>query len=136
MSSIVLICRILLGVTFVAFGFNGLHPFMPAGPVPAADSLLGEWMNVMTVSGWGHVISVVELVGGLLVLSGRMVPMGIALLCPITFNILCFHMLVSRPMIQIGLATGVFELVLIYYYRPYFRGITTYMAEPVFSQDE
>jgi putative oxidoreductase len=134
MKILVLICRILLGLLFVVFGLNGFFHFIPmAGPTPGSP--LAIWIGVMMDSGWMHVINAVQIIGGLLVLSGAVLPLGIILLCPVTFNILMFHLLLAGGHgMGYGLATGVFEVVLIYYYRPYFNGIFSTKAEPVYTR--
>jgi putative oxidoreductase len=124
MKIVALICRILVGLGFIVFGANALHPFMPMGPLPPADSLVGKFIAVMMDSGWTKFVGGFQLVGGLLVLSGGALPLGLCILCPITVNILLFHALVAGGQgIAAGLFFTVLELVLIYAYRSSFAGI-------------
>ena len=68
MKIAVLVARILLGLTFLVFGLNGflnfLHMPMPPGPA-------GQYMGVLFMSHYLHVVFVVEVIGGVLLLSGR-----------------------------------------------------------------
>jgi len=132
MKLIPLVCRILLGLLFVIFGVNGLHPFIPMGPMPPAGTAVGDWNNIMMASHWMQIIALMQLIGGLLVLIGGTLPLGLCVLCPITFNILCFHMtLTGGHGIGMGIFTAVLEILLIYYYRASFAGILTTKAQPV-----
>jgi len=130
MKIVAITCRIFLGLLFVVFGANGLHPFMPMQMPPPGPVL--DWMTVMMNSHWLQVISFFELLGGLLVLAGGTLPLGLCILCPITINIWCFHMLLAG-----GHGTGpaifatVLELILIYSYRASFGTILSAKQKPV-----
>jgi putative oxidoreductase len=131
MKIVALTCRIFLGLLFVVFGANGLHPFMNAA-MPPAGTAVGDWLIIMASCHWMTVIAAVQLIGGILILVGGTVPLGLCLLCPITFNILCFHMfLTGGRQIAPGFFTAVLEVVLIYYYRASFAGVLTTKAKPV-----
>ena len=88
MKIAVLIARILLGLMFLVFGLNGflnfLHMPMPPGPA-------GQYMGVLFMSHYLHVVFVLEIVGGALLLSGQFIPLALVLLGPVFFNILLFH---------------------------------------------
>ncbi len=130
MKFVPIVCRVLLGLAFVVFGSNGLHPFLPM-PAPHAGTPDGDWSIVMASSHWLQVISFLQLLGGLLVLLGGTLPLGLCILCPITFNILCFHIfLTGGKQIGAGLVITALELVLIYFYRGSFAGILTTKAAP------
>lgn len=75
------------------------------------------------------------MVGGLLVLSGIALPLGLCILCPITANILIYHVvfhsvLTPRPGIIPGAVLALFELILIYAYRESFSGILSISEKP------
>lgn len=124
MKIAVLICRVLLGLMFVVFGLNGLHPFIPMKGAPAMPQDAMTWTGIMMTTGWMKVLSGVQVLGGALVLSGFLLPLGMVLLCAQTFNILCFHLfLTGGHAIAPGLVTGVLELVVLYGYRDSFRGL-------------
>jgi putative oxidoreductase len=77
----VLICRILLGMMFVIFGANILHPFLPMTP-PPAGSPPARFMGVMAPSGWMHSIGFFQLLGGMFVLVDGTAPLGLCILGP------------------------------------------------------
>jgi hypothetical protein len=131
MKYLYLICRILLGLLFVVFGANILHPFLPAMAPPPAGTPPAQLMGVLVPSGWMHLIGAFQFLGGLLVLIGGTAPLGLCFLAPVLVNILTFHLLLTGGKgIGIGLFATVLELILIYAYRAHFAGIFTYKATP------
>ena len=131
MKIVALICRILLGLMFVVFGANGIHPFIPMGPMPPAGSPPALFMGVMMPSGWMHHVAFFQILGGLLVLIGGTAPLGLVILGPILVNILLFHILLTGGQgIAPGLIATLLEIILIYAYRNNFAGIFSYKAKP------
>src|SRR5579875_3371231 len=123
MKVVTLICRILLGLMFVVFGLNILHPFMPMKQ-PAPTPLQAHFFTAMAGSGWFKLIGAFQVLGGLLVLAGGTLPLGLCILCPLTVNILSYHsFLAGGEGIGMGVFTAILELVLIYAYRGSFAGI-------------
>ena len=98
--------RIGLGAVFFAFGLNGFVPFIPqpSHVGPAADYLMA-----LGATGFMFpVIKGVELVTGLLLLTGRYVPLALTLLAPIVVNIVLFHLFLepatlALPIVTLGL---------------------------------
>lgn len=109
-----LVCRILLGLMFLVFGVFKLYPFRPA-VMPPGDA--GIWSVVMIHHHWMMMVGVFESVGGLLLLSGRFVPLGLALLAPICVNILAFQFLLVHGTPAPALVPAILELFLLYAYR-------------------
>ncbi len=90
MRYVILGARVLEGLIFLIFGLNGLlHFFNP--PPPTGDAL--AWFGVMVTHHWMNFVAVVELVGALLLLVGRFVPLALTLLAPVIVNILLYHAL-------------------------------------------
>jgi uncharacterized membrane protein YphA (DoxX/SURF4 family) len=130
MKYLYLICRILLGLMFVVFGANIMHPFMPM-QAPPPGSTVAQFDAVMMSTGWMHHVGFFQFLGGLLVLIGGTAPLGLCILGPILVNILIFHtLLMGGHGIAPGLVATVLELILIYAYRNNFAGIFTYKATP------
>ncbi len=121
MKKVILVARILLGLVFVFFGANIiLHFLNPPGPTGDA----GQLAEILAKSKWMTFVGVVQLVGGILLLVGRYVPLGLALLAPVIVNILLFHLLLlGGAGIAPGLVVTVLELFLIWAYRGYFRSL-------------
>jgi putative oxidoreductase len=130
MKILALVCRILLGLMFVLFGVNGFHNFMHMPPPPVGTPV-GDWMMLMISSGWMPTVNALQIIGGLLVLIGGTLPLGLCILCPITVNILLFHLcMVGGHQIALGAFSGMLEIVLIWAYRANFNGILTTKAMP------
>lgn len=133
MKALVLVCRILLGILFIVMGANLLFTFLPQA-APPAGSPEAEFFQAMVASGWMRVIGAFQILGGVLVLFEGLVPLALCILCPLTANILCFHMLFTGSTgIVPGMLAALMELVLIYAYRPSFAGILSAHQKPVFT---
>ena len=83
-----LIARYLLGLIFVVFGANGFLHFIP---MPPPSGVAGQFMGALFVSHVLVVIFLLELIGGILLLVGRYVPLALVLLGPVIVNIVLFH---------------------------------------------
>src|SRR5258708_11272598 len=104
MKIAVIIARVLLGFIFAFFGANGLHPFLPMGPMPTG--LAGQFITVFMQSHWVLVIATVQVIGGAVFLVNRFVPLALALLGPINVDILTVHLLINLAWIGSG-AVGI-----------------------------
>lgn len=118
MKIAVLIARILLGLVFFVFGLNVFLHFMPM-QLPPGDA--GQLMGLMFKHGWFYFTGLLYVVGGLLLLIGRFVPIGLVLLGPIIVIILLFHVTLAPEGIGPGLVVAALEVFLIYAYRAHFR---------------
>lgn len=122
MKIAVLIVRVLLGLAFLASGLIGiLHPMAPPPTMPPNAATLS---SIFMVSGWMKFVDVLMILGGLLLLVGRYVPLGLVMLGPILINILLFHLcLEGGHGIVPGVVLTVLEVFLIWVYRLSFRGL-------------
>ncbi len=116
-----LIARVLLGLVFMVFGANGLHPFLPMPPPPGG--VAGQYIMALMQSHLFVVPAVVQFIGGLLLLVNRYVPLGLTILGPVIVNILCFHIFMERSGLPLAFVVAVLWFVLFYYYRRSFAGI-------------
>jgi uncharacterized membrane protein YphA (DoxX/SURF4 family) len=120
MKIAVLVARVLLGLIFVFFGLNGflnfLHPAMPPGPAGQYLALLGPTIYMKFVF-------LVELVGGVLLLSGQFVPLALVLLGPVIVNILLFHISLLPAGLPPGLLAAVLWFIVFFGVRRAFDGI-------------
>ena len=121
MRKAVLVVRILLGFVFVLFGLNGILHFMPTPPMPPGDAT--TFATIMATHKYMSFVALLQVIGGLLLLVGRFVPLGLTILAPILVNILLFHILLEPQGVAIGLVCTVLELFLLYAYRLSFRGL-------------
>jgi putative oxidoreductase len=83
-----LIARILLGLLFTVFGLNGFLHFIPQ---PPPSGLAAQFFGALYLSHYLSAIFLTQLIGGVLLLLNRFVPLALALLAPVLVNIILFH---------------------------------------------
>jgi putative oxidoreductase len=120
MKIAVLISRILLGLMFVFFGLNGFLNFLHA-PLPGGPA--GQFIGALYGTFHMHVIFLLQLIGGLLLLSGQFVPLGLVLLGPILVNILLFHISFQPAGLPPGVLATILWFVVFWGVRRAFAGI-------------
>jgi putative oxidoreductase len=121
MRIIVLIARVLLGLVFVVFGLNGFLNFLSMGPMPTG--LAGQFMGALFVSHYYWVIAALQVVGGVLLLVNRFVPLALVLLGPVIVNILCYHVFLNHAGAPPAIVVTVLWFIIFYGKRQYFSGI-------------
>src|SRR5258708_39351524 len=121
MKIVVLIARLLLGLTFVVCGLNGFLNFLSMGPMPTG--LAGQFMGALLLSHYYWVVAALQIAGGALLLANQFVPLALVLLGPVIVNIICYHVFLNHS--GAGFATVVTVLWLIVFYgnRQPFSGI-------------
>ncbi len=119
--------RLLLGLVFTVFGFNIFFHFIPT-PSPPGDAT--ALMTLMFIHGWFKLIATLEILGGLMLLSGKLVPLGLTLLGPILLIIVLFHSTLAPSGLAFALFWMLMELYLIYAYRDAFLGVLNPNAQP------
>ncbi len=127
MKIAVVVTRILLGLLFAFAGFIKVVPVMPM-KFPPGDA--GAMMGLLVAHKWFMFYGLVELVGGLLLLSGRFVPLGLTLLAAMITNITLFNATLAPSTLPVALVAGALEIFLVYAYRASFAGIFAAKARP------
>lgn len=120
MKIAVLIARILLGLIFVFFGLNGFLNFLH-GPLPTG--MAGQFLNALLASHYVLVVSALQILGGVLLLAGRYVPLGLTLLGPVIFNVLLYHIFLQRMGFQVAIVVLVLWFIVFAGVRQAFAGI-------------
>ena len=119
--------RIFLGLIFFVFGLNGFLHFLPNPPLPDAA---GAFMGALAKTGYMFpLIKGTEVLGGLLLLSGRLVPLALLLLAPVIVNIVGFHFVLAPPNPVTFLVLAL-PLYLAWVYRNNFKGVLEVNAKP------
>src|SRR2546430_13289722 len=116
-----IIARVLLGLIFVVFGSNIFLHFIPMPQPP--PGLVGDFTKALFVSHYLHVVAVFQIVGGLLLLIGRFVPLGLVLLAPVIVNIDLVHILMEPSGLPMAAVVSILLVFLIWRYRDAFAGI-------------
>lgn len=116
-----IIARYLLGLIFVVFGLNGFLNFIHQPP--PTNPLAIQFFVAISTSHFAAFFFAVQLVGGLLLLSGFFVPLALTLLAAELYNILAFHLTLSPSTIGPALLASVLWLLVFLEYRDSFKGI-------------
>jgi hypothetical protein len=120
MKITVTISRILLGLMFAVFGANGFLHFIP---MPPPSGLAGQYMGALFLSHYLVVVFLLQLVGGLLLLANRYVPLALVLLGPVIVNIVLFHSFLAPEGLPMALVAAVLWLVVFAGHRKAFEGL-------------
>lgn len=115
-----IISRSLLGLVFVVFGSNEFLHFFP---MPQMSGEAGTFLNAMYVTHFLYVMAAFEVIGGLLLLTGRYGPLGLTLVGPVVVNILAFHIFMAPSGLLIALVVSALALFLLWSYREHFAGL-------------
>jgi len=116
-----IIARVLLGLIFVVFGSNIFLHFIPMPPPP--PGLLGDFSKALFLSHYLHVVALFQILGGLLLLIGRFVPLGLVLLAPVIVNIDLVHILMDPSGLPMAAVVSFLLVFLIWRYGDAFKGI-------------
>ncbi len=107
--------RILLGLIYL---FSAINAFLQLTPPPAFEGKAQLFMQGLFSSGYFFpFLKIVEMVAGVLLLAGRYMTLAIAVLLPITINILLFHIFLYPGGSAIAVALTAANLFLVYSYR-------------------
>jgi putative oxidoreductase len=114
--------RILLGLIFLVFSLNYWLQFIPI-PGQPEGSHGANFMGAIFMTKFLTVVKVLELVSGVLLLSGRYVNLGLTLLGPIIISIALFHLLVAPGNYGLTIVICVLALVTLIGQKDYVRAI-------------
>lgn len=117
------IARLLLGALFLIFSLNFWFHFI-AIPAPAPGSQAANFMGAIYMTGFLTFVKVLELVGAILLLSGKFVNLGLTLIGPVVINILLFHFLIAGGGYGLPVVLGVLSLVALAGRSDYVKALT------------
>src|SRR5258707_1605712 len=114
------VARYLAGTIFLVMGLNGFLNFIP---LPPPGGVAGQFMGALYVSHYLWVIFAFQVIGGLLLLANRYVPLATALLAPVIVNILTFHVLMAPAGLPMALFVTILWTAIFIQVRPAFSGL-------------
>ena len=126
MKIVSLIARYLLGLMFTVFGLNGFLNFIHQPP--PTNPLVIQFFVAISASHFAAFFFAMQLIGGLLLLSGFFVPLALTVLAAELYNILAFHLTLS-PGIAPALVACVLWVLVFLQYRNSFNAVLA--AKPV-----
>ena len=121
MKIVSIIARYLLGLVFTVFGLNGFLNFIHQAP--PANPLALQFLVSISLSHFAAFFFAVQLIGGLLLLSGYFVPLALTLLAAELYNILAFHLTLAPATIVPALVASVLWVLVFLQYRDSFTEI-------------
>src|SRR6266702_4919841 len=116
-----IVARYLLGLIFTVFGLNGFLHFIPQPPPP--NPLAIQFLITVSASHFAAFFFALQVLGGLLLLSGFFVPLALTLLAAELYNILAFHLTMAPGSIAPALVACVLWVLIFWQYRESFKGI-------------
>jgi putative oxidoreductase len=120
MKAIPHIARVLLGFIFTVFGLNGFLHFIP---MPPPTGVAGQFMGALAGSHYLAVVFALQLVGGVLLLANRFVPLALTLLGPVIVNIVLFHIFMAPAGMAMAMVVSLLWLVVFWSVRTAFAFI-------------
>ena len=128
MKIVSIVSRYLLGLIFTVFGLNGFLNFIHQPP--PANPLAIQFFAAIGSSHFAAFFFSVQLVGGLLLLSGYFVPLALTLLAAELYNILAFHLTLAPATIGPALVATVLWAFVLLQYRTSFKGVLAANVAP------
>jgi len=130
MRIVTVIARSLLGLIFVVFGSNMFLHFIPMPPPPEGPAR--DFMTALFVSRYLYIVGALQVVGGLLLFTGRWTPLGLTLVGPVIVNIVCFHALMAPAGLPMAITVSALAVFLLWRHRENFAGL---LEAPAASAD-
>src|SRR5579863_349062 len=121
MKTVSIIARYLLGLLFTVFGLNGFLNFIHQPP--PTNPLAIQFLVAVSASHFAAFFFAVQLIGGLLLLSGFFVPLALTVLAAELYNILAFHLMLAPASIPPALVASVLWILVFLQYRASFKDV-------------
>lgn len=103
-----MIARLLLGLIFLVFGLNGFLQFIH---MPPPTGVAGQFFGAIFASHYWVVVFGVQVIGGILLLVNRFVPLALIVLGPVIVNIFFFHALMAPAGLPLAFVVVILWLI-------------------------
>ncbi len=111
-STVTKVARYLLGIAMLVFGANKFLQFMPQPELPEAA---GAFMGALGGAGYIFpILGVAYIIIGLCLVLNKAVPFALAMLVPISINIVAFHLKFAPEGILFAAFFAVLNILLLY----------------------
>lgn len=124
------IARVLLGLTFFAFGLIGLFNLIPPPESGVPEGAMAFSAAMMKTGYFFQLVKGTEVICGLLLLLNRFVPLALTVLAPVILNIVLFHAFLMPAGMLIPIVIVVLEIYLAWAYRSAFRPMLATRVTP------
>ena len=127
---LIMVARVLLGLSLGVFGANGLFHFLPDPPKLPGDAQ--NLLNAMIDTGYlMQLVCIVQIACGVALLLNRLVPLALLVLTPVSVNILCFHLALAPGAEAIpGYVVFAINVLLLIAYRRQLTPVLAYKSNP------
>jgi uncharacterized membrane protein YphA (DoxX/SURF4 family) len=115
MKKVTLAVRILFGFILFASGVSYFFVTPPPLEGPMADFMKGLDASRYFL----YLLKGTEILGGLLLLSGRFIPLALVVLAPVILNIFLVHAFLAPEFLPLGIALGAMQVYLSFYAAEY-----------------
>ena len=123
MKIAMLIVRTLMGLLFV---FGSVVYFFNLFTPPPMEGAIKSFNEGLAASGYFFtLLKVTELVCGILLLTGRFVPLALVIIAPVIINIFMVHLFLDRSGLPVAIFLVLAEIFLAYYYKDAFAPLLT-----------
>jgi uncharacterized membrane protein YphA (DoxX/SURF4 family) len=123
MKIAMIIVRTLMGLLFL---FASVTFFLGLITPPPMEGAVKSFNEGLAASGYFFtLLKITELVSGLMLVTGRFVPLALVLLSPIIINIFMFHLFLDRTGLPVAIFLVLANLFLAYCYRDAFKPLLT-----------
>ncbi len=119
---IINISRFMLGGVYVLFGLNYFFSFMPMDALEREAAI--RFMDGLHGSRYFFpFLKTVEVVMGLLLISGFYSALALIILMPVTLNIFLFNLFLNPTSLPLALIMMIAHLYLAWVHKPYYKGL-------------
>jgi putative oxidoreductase len=126
-----IIVRTFLGLLFVFSSVVYFLMVMGIVPTPPMEGPMKTFNEGLAASGYFFtLLKITELVCGILLLTGRFVPLALVILAPIIINIFLVHLFIAPEGVWIGIAMILAGIFLAFCYRDAFKPLLTSRYTP------
>jgi len=123
MKIAIIIVRSLLGLLFL---FASISYFFKLAPTPELTGAMKTYFEGLVASGYVlTVVKSIELLCGLLFISGRLVPLATVVIFPIVVNIVLTHAFLAPEGLPVALFVLFADLFLAFANRSHYKGLFT-----------
>lgn len=121
MKIAMVIVRTLMGLLFI---FAATVVLLKLAPVPELTGVAKTFNDgIFAVGYFVPMLKVVELISGILFVTGRFVPLATILIAPIIVNIFAYHAFIDNSGLPVAIFLVLANIFVAYNYREAYRGI-------------